>query len=182
MPAFQPTDRILSRSKIAKRLNADHIAPPRGKAWNASTINGNGKRGNGILRNEIYAGRLIWNKVAMVKDPDTGKRVSRPNPPAAWLTTEVPDLAMVPTELFEAAQARIEARRGARPETQRRAKHLLTGLLRAHPAGAECPFTASPETAVGASGAPATRRAGRAPSHAPSTSTQSRPRCLSAPW
>jgi site-specific DNA recombinase len=73
---------------------------------NASTIYGNSKRGNGIIRNQIYAGRIVWNKVAMMKDPDTGKRISRPNPPDAWVTTEVPELAIVPVELFEAAQRR----------------------------------------------------------------------------
>jgi site-specific DNA recombinase len=115
---------------IAHRLNADRIAPPRGKAWNASTINGNGRRGNGLVRNELYVGRLVWNKVGMVKDPDTGKRVSRPNPREAWHVVEVPELAIVPVELFEAAQSRIAAREGVRPERQRRARHLLTGLLR----------------------------------------------------
>ena len=64
---------------IAHDLNAERITPPRGRAWNASTINGNMLRGNGILNNELYAGRLVWNKVRMVKDPDTGKRISRPN-------------------------------------------------------------------------------------------------------
>ena len=61
---------------IAHDLNAERITPPRGRAWNASTINGNMLRGNGILNNELYAGRLVWNKVRMVKDPDTGKQVS----------------------------------------------------------------------------------------------------------
>jgi site-specific DNA recombinase len=37
------------------------------------------QRGTGIIQNELYAGRLVWNKVRMVKDPDTGKRLSRPN-------------------------------------------------------------------------------------------------------
>ena len=31
------------------------------------------------IQNELYAGRLVWNKVRMIKDPDTGKRLSRPN-------------------------------------------------------------------------------------------------------
>ena len=120
---------------IAHRLNADRIAPPRGKGWNASTINGNGQRGNGLIRNELYIGRLVWNKVSMVKDPDTGKRVSRPNPREAWHVVEVPELAIVPVELFQAAQHRIAARAGVRPERQRRAKHLLTGLLKCSACG-----------------------------------------------
>jgi hypothetical protein len=49
-----------------------------GRRWNASTINGNAQRGAGLIFNELYAGRIVWNKVRMVKDPDTGKRLSRP--------------------------------------------------------------------------------------------------------
>jgi site-specific DNA recombinase len=67
---------------IAAALNADGVPPPRGERWNASTINGNTARGHGMLLNALYAGTIVWNKVRMIKDPATGKRVSRPNPPA----------------------------------------------------------------------------------------------------
>jgi site-specific DNA recombinase len=43
---------------IAKRLNLGGVKPPRGRNWNASTINGNARRSNGILLNELYAGAL----------------------------------------------------------------------------------------------------------------------------
>ncbi len=42
---------------IAAGLNKRGVPPPRGTRWNASTINGNDKRGHGILRNPLYAGR-----------------------------------------------------------------------------------------------------------------------------
>jgi hypothetical protein len=71
-------------------LNQQHIRAPRGSRWNASTINGNSQRGAGIIFNELYAGRIVWNKVRMVKDPDTGKRVSRPNPPGEWQSIDTP--------------------------------------------------------------------------------------------
>jgi site-specific DNA recombinase len=115
---------------IAHGLNADRIPTPRGNAWNASTIYGNRKRGNGIIRNHIYVGRIVWNKVGMMKDPDTGKRISRPNPTEAWVTTEVPELAIVPVELFEAAQWRLAERKDVAPPFQRKARRLLSGLLR----------------------------------------------------
>jgi site-specific DNA recombinase len=63
---------------IAHDLNRESVRPPRGRRWNASTINGNAQRGAGLIFNELYAGRIVWNKVRMVKDPDTGKRLSRP--------------------------------------------------------------------------------------------------------
>ena len=65
---------------IACDLNKENVPPPRGRAWSPSTINGNMQRGTGVLQNELYAGRLVWNKVRMIKDPDTGKQISRPNP------------------------------------------------------------------------------------------------------
>jgi len=65
---------------IAKELNAEKVPGPSGKGWGPSTIHGNRKRGTGILNNELYIGRLVWNRLTYVKDPDTGKRVSRLNP------------------------------------------------------------------------------------------------------
>ena len=121
---------------IAHGLNADRIPAPRGARWNASTINGNSTRGNGILQNPLYAGRQIWNRVRMVKDPDTGRRVSRPNPPTDWVVTELPDLAIVTPEVFEAARKRKAARAIAAPRDRRRPRHLLSGLPRCGACGA----------------------------------------------
>jgi site-specific DNA recombinase len=116
---------------IAHDLNRDCITPPRGgKVWNSSTVYGNGKRGCGIIRNELYAGRLVWNRLRMVKDPDTGRRVSRVNAAEQHLVRSVPDLAIVAPDIFEAAQARLAERAGVAPTYQRRARHLLSGLLR----------------------------------------------------
>ncbi len=66
---------------IAHDLNKAGIAPPRGESRNASTINGNLQRGHGVLLNEIYVGRIVWNKVRMIKNSTTKKRISRPTPP-----------------------------------------------------------------------------------------------------
>lgn len=104
--------------------------PPRGTKWNASTINGNVQRGTGILQNELYGGRLVWNKVRMVKDPDTGRRVSRPNPKEEWQSSDVPELAIVSRDLFEQAQARKRERSVDHPHHHRRPRHMLSGLLR----------------------------------------------------
>jgi len=58
---------------IVKRLNAEGIKPPRGRFWQASALTGSRSRHNGILGNEIYCGRLIWNRVRMIKDPENGQ-------------------------------------------------------------------------------------------------------------
>ena len=64
---------------IAGALNRDGVLPPRGTKWSASTINGSPKRGYALLSNPLYDGRQVWNRVGMVRDPDTGRRVSRDN-------------------------------------------------------------------------------------------------------
>jgi site-specific DNA recombinase len=94
----------LSPRQIAYGLNKDRIAPPRGSRWNASTIVGSAQRGNGILHNCLYVGIRIWNRVTMIKDPDTGRRVSRPNPESEWKRVKVPELRIVSDELWEIAQ------------------------------------------------------------------------------
>lgn len=118
----------LSARAIAARLNAEAVTPPRGARWNASTIGGWGQRGNGIIGNETYAGVMTWNKVRMMRDPETERRVSRPNPPSAWLRATVPDLAIITSATFAAAQAKRIGRREV--PNQRAPRHLLTGLLR----------------------------------------------------
>jgi site-specific DNA recombinase len=127
---FAEYDAGRSPREIAARLNADDVRPPRGRDWIQSAINGNPARGSGILANALYDGRLIWNRVAMRKDPRTGKRVSRANPPDQWISVDVPALRIVPAELFARVQAAKIERGKARPERARRPRHLLAGLLR----------------------------------------------------
>lgn len=113
---------------IAGELNRDGVPAPRGGVWNASTIGGSRQRGTGILRNELYRGRLVWNRVRMIKDPDTGRRISRVNAPGERQAVDVPHLAIVPPELAAAVDARATGRAG----TPHRARpvHLLSGLLK----------------------------------------------------
>lgn len=133
---FQEFAEGRSPRAIAHDLNRQGIRPPRGTKWNASTINGSATRENGILRNSIYAGRLVWNRVQMVKDPDTGKRVSRPNPPSDWQYQDVPDLQLVPSELWDRVQSLKRDKTQVRAEYQRRPKRMLSGLLRCGVCGA----------------------------------------------
>ena len=116
--------------EIAHALNREGVRPPRGVHWTASAINGNKKRHHGMLLNELYTGKLVWNRVGMLKDPDTGRRISRPKSPEEWMRADAPRLAIVDRELFEAAQARKADRSHDAPEKQRKAKFLLSGLLK----------------------------------------------------
>ena len=91
---------------IARRLNEDGIPGASGKLWTDSVLRGHAKRGTGLLNNELYIGRLVWNRLRFMKNPETGKRVSRINPPEEWIIAEVPALRIVDDELWQAAKAR----------------------------------------------------------------------------
>lgn len=123
---------------IARTLNTDSVPGPRGRPWSDTTIRGHATRRTGILHNDLYAGQLIWNKQRYVKDPRTGKRLARPNPPEAWVIRGVPELRIVDETLWAKVQDRLSGIRKSGPvakarETkfweERRPRHLLTGLV-----------------------------------------------------
>jgi site-specific DNA recombinase len=60
--------------KIAWMLHQEGIPAPRHNGWGASTINGNSGRGLSILNNSLYVGKLVWNKLKYIRDPETGRR------------------------------------------------------------------------------------------------------------
>jgi site-specific DNA recombinase len=136
--------RGISPREIAKRLNREGVAGPSGASWGPSTINGNRERGTGILNNELYIGRLVWNRLRYIKDPASGKRRSRLNSAKDWITTEVPELRIIPQELWEAVKARQdEMVRQTRPDAKRkdfwelqRPRYLLSGLMKCGSCGA----------------------------------------------
>ncbi len=95
-----------SPKSIARRLNEDAIPGPRGVLWRDTAIRGHRARGTGILNNELYIGRLVRNRLRYVKDPRTGRRVSRRNDPDAWVTEDVPDLRIIDDALWGRVKAR----------------------------------------------------------------------------
>ncbi len=123
----------LSPKKIAETLNSERIPAPSGRGWGASTLHGNRERGTGILNNELYIGRQVWNRLTYVKDPETGKRISRLNPEADWVITNVPELRIIDQELWEAVRSRQGAMKVKNTDTpvwdRRRPKTLLSGLM-----------------------------------------------------
>lgn len=134
---FEDYAKGVSPKAICKRLNTEHVKPPRwptSKHWSPSALIGSASRGTGMLRNPIYGGRIVWGRVHMVKNPDTGKRLSRPNPESEWHTVEVPELRIVSDELFDAVQAQVvERSHGKRQDNigvHVRPKYLLSGLLK----------------------------------------------------
>ena len=107
------------------------------RAWQDTTIRGQKDRGTGILNNELYVGQLVWNRCSYVKDPRTGKRVARPNPPERWERTEVPDLRIIDDDLWHEVKRRQETtafemgrdESGNALNRAHRRRFLLSGLL-----------------------------------------------------
>jgi site-specific DNA recombinase len=126
-----------SPKQIATVLNREAVPGPAGREWGFTTIYGSPKRGNGILNNEMYIGRIVWNRQRFVKDPDTGKRVSRLNPREEWVIQEVPELRIVEQDLWDTVKARqriVKQNMETGEENgiwqRRRARYLLSGLTR----------------------------------------------------
>src|SRR5262249_16714199 len=82
------------------------------------------------LQNKLYTGVIVWNRMRMVRDPSTGKRVTRPNKASEHQRVEASHLQIISPELFKAVQERKEERAHASHHARKRAKRLLSGLLR----------------------------------------------------
>ncbi len=127
----------MSPKTIARRLNAEHVAPPRASrgrrplGWAPTTIAGSSKKALGVLNNPVYVGRIIWNRTEKVRNPDTDKETTRRRPQSEWVYAEAPQLRIIPDDLWNAVQRRREEQRKlARGNvTGRKPKYLFSGLL-----------------------------------------------------
>ena len=118
---------------IAQDLNHEGVPGPR-STWGPSTIYGNHKRGTGILNNELYIGRLVWNRQRFIKDPMTGRRQARLNPPEEWIVEDVPELRIVDQALWDSVKARQEKTRKTVISQglthAKRGTYLFSGMLK----------------------------------------------------
>ena len=110
--------------------------------WLASAIHGDPKRGSGILNNELYVGRYIWNRRQSRKKLRSGDREFLLRPPEDWIATSHPELCIVSENVWQKVKARQRERAahiGARVRrglsrhqayaTGAYPKYLLSGLL-----------------------------------------------------
>ncbi|POH33796.1 MULTISPECIES: recombinase family protein [Sinorhizobium] len=127
-----------SPKELAIELNSrvPPVPGPRGAKWRDTAIRGHVSRGSGILNNELYIGRVVWNRREYRKNPDTEKRVARPNSRDEWIVTEQPDLRIVSDALWTAVKKRqMEVEQSfSRTTTNRlnrghRPQYLLSGIL-----------------------------------------------------
>jgi hypothetical protein len=78
---------------------------------------------------------MVWNRLRYVRDPDTGKRVSRLNPANEWISKSVPPLRIINNELWDAAKGRQKATRravadGGNIGRARRPQYMFSGLTK----------------------------------------------------
>jgi hypothetical protein len=121
----------ISPKRIARSLNQEGVAGPRGTAWSPSTIHGQPRRGTGLLNNELYIGRIVWDRLKWATHPDTGRRLCRLKPREEWTIVDVEHLRIISDELWTAAKARqANARKGASLNENRRPRYLFSGLTK----------------------------------------------------
>ena len=130
---FRDYARGISPAKIAEQLNIETIPGPQGGKWGTLSVCGNRDRGTGILNNEIYVGRQIWNRLRYVKDPVSGKRISRLNAFQDWVITEIPPLRIVNQDVWDAVRSRqgtlVSKGTDVAVWDRRRPRTLLSGLM-----------------------------------------------------
>ncbi len=121
-----------SCQRIAASLNARGIKSGRGSTWAVSALYGSPAKGSGLLCNELYIGRQVWNRSQWAKDPDSGKRTRMDRPQDEWYVAERPELRIISDELWNSVRERMgrptgqggSAGHGKPPRT------LFGGLLR----------------------------------------------------
>ena len=99
----------LSPRRIVSALNKSGIPGPDGGLWVESSLRGNRRLGTGILNNELYVGRMVWNRQRRMKNPHTGGRVLRLNPQSEWIRVDVPELRIIDDDLWQAVKERQAA-------------------------------------------------------------------------
>jgi site-specific DNA recombinase len=87
-----------SLSRISKTLQSEGIPAPRPRrggirAWSPNAI-------HSMLRNDRYRGRIVWNRTRKVRNPETTRKQRKRRPEQEWVAVEVPELRIVPEDLW----------------------------------------------------------------------------------
>ncbi|MFO0850795.1 MAG: recombinase family protein, partial [Gemmataceae bacterium] len=93
-----------SPGRVARQFNQRQVAGR--TSWNRTNV-------VQLLTRQTYAGVEWYNRTTQHRDPDTGTVTTRTRPRDEWLRREVPDLRIVPDDLWARAQARLAAVRDA---------------------------------------------------------------------
>ncbi|MGH2609793.1 MAG: recombinase family protein, partial [Tepidiformaceae bacterium] len=114
---FQLYANGLGLTKIAKTLNREGIAPPRGDArgWAGTAI-------REILRRELYRGVVVWDRTQKIVRGGTKKQRIRPED--QWQRIGAPDLRIISEDLWQAVQVRRQKAAEAFPRSRERGRLL----------------------------------------------------------
>ncbi|WP_454284811.1 recombinase family protein [Rhizobium leguminosarum] len=126
----------MSPRDIAQLLNNEGVHGPRGRKWRDTAIRGHVRRGSGILNNEAYIGRIVWNRRQYRKNPETERRTARANDAAEWVLKEVPEMRIVSDDLWQRVKDRqkevgdlFDFAQSNRLNATHRPEYLLSGML-----------------------------------------------------
>ena len=95
--------------KIAYLLNKDRIKGPRGGPWHKELISGNPGNGGGILRNPKYVGYLVYGVTTVVRTPGRAKTTRTAGCLDRLKQVHKPELACIDVDVFNAANAKLDA-------------------------------------------------------------------------
>src|SRR5262245_50533959 len=131
----------VSPKQIAKSLNREGVPGPFGGAWSPSTIYGNAKRGTGILNNELYIDRLVWNRLRWCEESRYRKARVADEPAVRVDDARRAPLRIASDELWTAAKTRQQQTRHAVKSAghlgrARRPQYLFSGLTKCGVCGA----------------------------------------------
>jgi DNA invertase Pin-like site-specific DNA recombinase len=121
-----------SCQRIAADLNARGVRGPRGGTWCVSALYGSPAKGAGVLNNELYVGRYVWNRSQWIKNPDTGKRERFIRPESEWQSVARAELRILDDDSWQAVRERMASprRTGGRKGRGGVPTTLLGGVLR----------------------------------------------------
>ncbi|MBF0330154.1 MAG: recombinase family protein [Nitrospirae bacterium] len=123
-----------SAKRIAVQFNKEiketgHPKPPVGEYWSETTISGSPKAFRGILYNELYIGKYIWNRTkGKFRSKPNGKKLTI-NPPESWLEMDRPHLRIISDDLWALVKVRQREVRDRCQGRMANAKHLYSEHL-----------------------------------------------------
>lgn len=120
----------VSTHQIAKALNGELVPGPKGGLWSSRRLTGDKHLQNGILRNPIYVGKVVYGKSKSDFKSSTGKTVVTKGSVLDQIEEHVEELRIVPDDLWDAAQIRLEQNSVSTPNKARYADYLLSGKVR----------------------------------------------------
>ena len=127
----------LGITRIAKRLNEEHVPAPRlsPRGWAPTAV-------REILHRPLYKGEIIYGQLQKIVRGGTKKRRQRDE--KDWIRVDAPDLRIIERDIWESVQARVAKSKGKGRSAFRDqdSKYLLTGMAR-------CAHCGGPMTIVG---------------------------------